>query len=108
MPHRNGRRVAAIVRWVVRTCAALVVIGILAAFFFPVTTGPYTAVNGPATAFKSLRYSALLRLALVLASVSLQAGNVFFGPLAQRIKTVTGTTPTINRTDLDQFCVRLC
>jgi|SRR5215469_10276580 len=108
MPRLNRKRVTAIVTWVVRVSAALAVIAILAAFFFPVTAGPYTAVNGPATAFKSHQYSALLRVALVLASLSLQAGMVFFGPIAQLIKTEIGTTRTMSRADLDQFCVRLC
>lgn len=101
-------REAAVMTLVMRVFAAFVVIGILAAFFFPVTAGPYTAVNGPATAFRSVHYSALLRLAVVLAGVSLQAGTAIFHLLSWPVKTEIGTAPAMIGPDLDQFCVRLC
>jgi hypothetical protein len=42
MLSRNGR------------IALLAVIGVLLVFFFPVTCGPFSATNGPATAFRAL------------------------------------------------------
>lgn len=108
MQRANRIRETAIMTWVMRVFAAFVVIGILAAFFFPVTAGPYTAVNGPATAFRSVHYSALLRVAVVLAGVSLQAGTAIFHPLRWPAKTEIGTARVMTGPDLDQFCVRLC
>ena len=54
--------------------AVLAVLCVAVLFFFPATQGPYSAVNGPATAFQSARAAARVRVAIVQAALSL-TGN---------------------------------
>ena len=54
--------------------AVLVVLCIAAIFFFPAMQGPYSAVNGPATALQSSRSAARVRVVIVQAAFSL-TGN---------------------------------
>ena len=51
--------------------AVLAVLCIAAIFFFPAIQGPYSAVNGPATAFQSARSAARVRVAIVQAAFTL-------------------------------------
>jgi hypothetical protein len=54
--------------------AVLVILAVLCVgviFFFPAIQGPYSAVNGPVTAFQSARAAARVRVAIVLAAFSL-------------------------------------
>jgi hypothetical protein len=53
--------------------AVLAVLCVAVIFFFPATQGPYSAVNGPATAFQSARAAARVRVAIVQAALSLTA-----------------------------------
>ena len=53
--------------------AVLAVLCVAVVFFFPATQGPYSAVNGPATAFQSARAAARVRVAIVQAASSLTA-----------------------------------
>jgi hypothetical protein len=50
--------------------AVLVAFCIVAIFFFPTMQGPYSAVNGPATAFQAARAAARLRTAMVQAALN--------------------------------------
>ena len=58
--------------------AVLVILAVLCVgviFFFPAIQGPYSAVNGPVTAFQSARAAARVRVAIVLAAFSLISGS---------------------------------
>jgi hypothetical protein len=50
--------------------AVFVALCIVAIFFFPAMQGPYSAVNGPATAFQAARATARLRIRMVQAAVN--------------------------------------
>lgn len=60
--------------WELAVLVFLAVLCVGAIFFFPAIHGPYSAVNGPVTAFQSARSAARVRVAIVLAAFSL-AGN---------------------------------
>jgi len=49
--------------------ALLSVLCVLTLFFFPALQGPYSAVNGPVTAFQSARAAAGVRIAMVQAGL---------------------------------------
>lgn len=50
--------------------AVLVAFSIATIFFFPAMQGPYSAVNGPATAFQAARASARLQAAIIHAGLN--------------------------------------
>lgn len=50
-------------------------LAVLTAFLSPTHTGPYTAVRGPATAFKSLQNLQCLELSILLAALHVRGLN---------------------------------
>lgn len=57
--------------WKLAVLAVLVVLCVAVVFFFPAIDGPYSAVNGPVTAFQSARSAARLRVGIAQAAFSL-------------------------------------
>jgi hypothetical protein len=56
--------------------AVLIVLCVLTIFVFPVIQGPYSVVNGPATAFRAARAATHLRIAIVQAALKFLARRV--------------------------------
>jgi hypothetical protein len=61
------------IRWELAVFVILAVLCVAVIFFFPAIQGPYSAVNGPVTAFQSARAAARLRVVIILAAFSLIA-----------------------------------
>lgn len=59
-------------RMVVVVCC-LCSLAVLTAYLLPIQTGPYTAVRGPATAFKSVQNLQCLELSILLAALHVSA-----------------------------------
>ena len=49
-----------------RRLAVVLVIGTLAVFFFPLSTGPFTVTNGPATAMRAAMAAMILLLSIAI------------------------------------------
>ena len=49
--------------------AILIILCVLAIFFFPATLGPYSAVHGPVTALQAAQVAARLHLAMIHAAL---------------------------------------
>lgn len=56
--------------------AILIVLCVLTIFIFPVIQGPYSVVNGPATAFRAARAATHVRIAIVQAALKSRARRV--------------------------------
>jgi hypothetical protein len=67
--HRAGNQKRRTVGVVCCMCS----LAVLTAFFLPIQTGPYTAVRGPATVFKSLQNLQCLELSMLLAALHVRA-----------------------------------
>jgi hypothetical protein len=59
-----------ILRYIGWELALITVFCVTAIFFFPAVQGPYSAVNGPATAFQAAKAAARLKTAVVQAALS--------------------------------------
>lgn len=78
--HREGNQKRRTVGVVCCMCS----LAVLTAFFLPIQTGPYTAVRGPATAFKSLQNLQCLEWSILLAALRL-TGLKLVVPRAARV-----------------------
>lgn len=67
--------------WELVILVVLAVVCVAVVFFFPAIQGPYSAVNGPVTAFQSAQAAARVRVAIVLAAFS-RIGNFRIPSLA--------------------------
>jgi hypothetical protein len=67
--------------WELAFFVILAVLCVAVVFFFPTVQGPYSAVNGPVTAFRSARAAARLRVSIILAAFTL-IGNFQIPSLA--------------------------
>lgn len=68
----------------------LVVICVAALFFFPVAQGSYSAVHGPVTALRSIKYRLRIWLILAMAACSLLHNRPLLGGSRRLFRVHTG------------------
>lgn len=89
-----------------RACWLIVILSVVTVFLLPCGFGPYTAVNGPTTVFKSIQHADAVK-ELASAAVLLD-----IRPLVSSIHVLRTGTPPISSFEgidiLEKYCVRLC
>ena len=82
-----------------RNIAVVLVIGALAVFLFPLSVGPFTTTNGPATAFRATAAAFALLFSMttsVCLSLQLRAGYVRpAGPLCSSAEALLVQLPAL-------------
>jgi hypothetical protein len=88
-------------------CALVAVLGILVLFLLPLSIGPYSAVNGPATAFRSVEHAKAVRVAIT--SVILQAVIISLPLIPEPARiAINWSGEPVPSVLLAQHCVLLC
>ena len=89
-----------------RTCWIIVILSVVTVFLMPSAFGPYSAVNGPTTVFKSIQHADAVKAAVsptVLLAIR---------PLVSMIhglRIASSSTSSSAWIDiLEKYCVRLC
>jgi hypothetical protein len=92
--------------WLQRACWIMVILSVVTVLLVPSGFGPYSAVNGPATVFKSIQQADALKAAVssnVLLTIRLLV-SMIHGP-----RIATSSASGSERIDiLEQYCVHLC
>jgi hypothetical protein len=89
-----------------RTCWIIVILSVVTVFLMPSGFGPYSAVNGPTTVFKSIQYADAVKAAA--------SSTVLLGirPLVSMIHVVGIASSSASGSAwidiLEKYCVRLC
>jgi hypothetical protein len=89
-----------------RTCWIVVILSVATLFLVPSGFGPYSAVNGPTTVFKSIQHADAVKAAL--------SANLLLGirPLVSMIHGLRMATSSASGSEwidiLEKYCVGLC
>jgi hypothetical protein len=92
--------------WLARACLIIVIVSVVTVSLVPAGFGPYSAVNGPATVFKSIQQADALKAAVssnVLLTIRLLVSMIHSPRIA------TSSAPGSEWIDiLERYCVHLC
>jgi hypothetical protein len=95
-----------ILPWLERACWFIVILSVVTVFLVPSGFGPYSAVNGPTTVFKSIQQADALKAAVssnVLLTIRLLVSMI------PRPTIVTSSASGSEWIDiLERYCVHLC
>jgi hypothetical protein len=90
--------------------AVLAILGILAVFYLPATIGPYSAVHGPATAFRSVQHSRNVRVVIAFVFLPAATVSLFLILTCKSARTELVWSKRLMATFflIERNCVRLC
>ena len=89
-----------------RICLIIAILSVVTVFLAPSGFGPYSAVNGPTTVFKSIQHADAVKAAVAPAVLMAIRHGV---STIQGLRVNTYSVAGSERIDvLEQYCVRLC
>ena len=89
-----------------RVCLIIAILSVVTVFLAPSGFGPYSAVNGPTTVFKSIQHADAVKAAV---STTVLLGIRPRVSMIQGLRVNTSSAAGSEWIDiLDQYCVRLC
>lgn len=89
-----------------RSCWIIVILSVVTVFLVPSGFGPYSAVNGPTTVFKSIQHADAVKAAVSLTAL------LSIRPLVSMLHGLRTATSFASGSEwidiLEKYCVRLC